>query len=904
MLGVTPICRFVSQSRLLRCIIEATQVYSLDPFSKSRVLQFLKRVQSPKIDDKIFRCERIEAKSGGGGSGEEAKGSFVCRVKLFDDSALGEVEAVGIAACAQNAQLAAAMHAERLIDSSGRCLYALPSMQRRHAIDVSAQGRWAPLDGKDTSCAVKARSDLPRPLWACNPNEEGAVPAQAAKLEFSRVDAPQIPLQSTAPAPSPAPKRSLIKSQDELDKMSTIDRRRYLRRIAERAPANAKSRKDETEGGVYQLCNTNTHRVPMCSSMLQSPAIVDPHSIVRARVWYEVVTCGSTLDSAMSNPLPVEYDGQTAFVMQVDLGPAMSKFWKSLEPAGASLSRPVGPVIASGKASTVERATILLGMHAELLLDHWGIVVDPRANDEAKKVRRQTLIDFGRGFGTADVGLPQPKPLKELSALFNEFQVAALRFAPLSDEEKFIRYHGEAFNYAKSLIEVNAVDDGFAIPGFDTMSEAKTALADLMRLCRMRAGFLVTTDCSDTFRCTLVLNNWSRVIELSGDRDATKIDAGPPDISDLVNPTRNSDPAYAALGIGPSQEVAENLCVMHAIELLTRHNAKLFPLDQAKQDAFMAERRKLQLYVPAVYGIAPPPQERLLHRNRRSEDRTGFQTKLALSGPSFIHSYRRNSAPPPYEEEMQIRLLSPLHDFSPVDDEAMTTFANLYVNRVQEYLSESRQRLPDKLVRQRHNKFVPHVIVQEQGSSWRHRTTAWFHVRVPTRHDKRRYKTVTAIGQGTRVKEAERACFVHLVLMLRHHGIVLFDIDDKLKKEKELFQAINRPLAESPPQAGSSTGAKSKVHSKVHWTVDTLGEGYSDTTIRVEVDPLCPPVIVAEQQRLIQRHRKAFDVIYAQLKAHGQAVELAHDDDEEGEDDDDGEEGAKVNATSSDSLTH
>jgi hypothetical protein len=339
---------------------------------------------------------------------------------------------------------------------------------------------------------------------------------------------------------------------------------------------------------------------------------------------------------------------------------------------------------------------------------------------------------------------------------------------------------------------------------------------------------------------------------------------------------------FAALGIGPTQETAEKLCVMHAIELLTRHNLKLFPLDAGRQEAFVAERRQLQLYVPTAYGLSPPPQP-LLHR-RRKIDADPLQVRLALSGPSFSHSYRRNSAPPPYGEEAQIRRLSPLHDFSPVTEAVITEFVQLYTNRIQEFLLKTGQRTPDKLVKPRLSRFVPHVLVQEQGSSWRHRSTAWFHVRVP-RGTGKGHTTITAIGQGVRPREAERACFVHLVFLLRHHCIEIFTRAEKIQREEELFASLQRPLL---PVTSRSAGKM--------WLPDSLPEGYSDTTVRIVVDPLCPPVIVTEQLETIQRHRKVFEQLFEQLQAQGAAVEveLNHDEEDDSDENDKGDAGSSL----------
>ncbi|CUF99570.1 Hypothetical protein, putative, partial [Bodo saltans] len=109
-----------------------------------------------------------------------------------------------------------------------------------------------------------------------------------------------------------------------------------------------------------------------------------------------------------------------------------------------------------GKASTRERALQLCAMHLELLLYRAGVALFP--SDPVTQLQYdRSAENNGWPQCLRHPFAPEPLPLKELHPTLNEYQYRNQRRAPLSNEEKFMRYHGEAFNYAKTTIPIDAL---------------------------------------------------------------------------------------------------------------------------------------------------------------------------------------------------------------------------------------------------------------------------------------------------------------------------------------------------------------------------------------------------------------------------------------------------------------
>lgn len=116
-----------------------------------------------------------------------------------------EFSAVGFSADERLATLAAAMHAERLLDHSGVHMFALPRMQDNHARTARSHGRWAPLSGEGRHSVPENVSACP-PVAVLIPCAPAATTPKAKRLDpfGHRSSAPRLHHQGAAVAPTRA----------------------------------------------------------------------------------------------------------------------------------------------------------------------------------------------------------------------------------------------------------------------------------------------------------------------------------------------------------------------------------------------------------------------------------------------------------------------------------------------------------------------------------------------------------------------------------------------------------------------------------------------------------------------------------------------------------------------------
>ena len=593
-----------------------------------------------------------------------------------------------------------------------------------------------------------------------------------------------------------------------------------------RVSRRASPGEDETEGNKYDLVNVCTSRSPM-HEFLSTVHVIDRRSLERIGRWFACRTGGKDFAMTVDAILPTE--GQDTLVTV----------------RATAVQELLGPQcpVPEAKASTTERAIQLLAMHVERLLEHFGHPL--YTDDPAKEAfRQQTLDDWGRFGG------PLPRPLKELDPERNDFAYAHLRRAPLTTEELLLRYHGETFNHAKTIVEVNVLDDSFTIPGFDTAREAFDALRQFQRLCHMRPLFFVTSSSSDVHRTTLILHNFARARALSREPEVAlrverqlnsrEASAALIDEAELRQPLEvNARGACAmgAMGHGPTQDLSTQLCVMHAMECITRLGLKLFPTNPKRQKEFEESRAAFGLLVPVAYGEST---NFVFGRQKlRAEDKTGVAVNLALSYPSFSHNPKLDSTPAPTAEVKSIARLNSLCDFFTVRDEALRNLIGRIFNHVERYLAVSQHPTADRLVQRGERRFVPRMLVQEQGSSWRHQSTAWYHVYVPTNRGK--CVTATAIGRATRSQEAFRVCMLHLACLLRQQGV-----DCGLGQDD--FSLLD-----------SSQGLGRHVGGTEHGGWVTLDAIPSYNDVRpVIVVPSCPPLLLESTHVELRRRRSDY----------------------------------------------
>ncbi|RNF19444.1 putative RNA editing associated helicase 2,putative [Trypanosoma conorhini] len=126
----------------------------LDLVSRPRVQYYLRRNGKPKLEADF----RMELR----GLGNVL---HVAEFAVPVPASFGERIAHGSALTKRDAEVLCWMHAERIIDALGLCLFDnLPGLQKRHAERVKRLGRWAPLVGESTALPPDTPSPLPLTL--------------------------------------------------------------------------------------------------------------------------------------------------------------------------------------------------------------------------------------------------------------------------------------------------------------------------------------------------------------------------------------------------------------------------------------------------------------------------------------------------------------------------------------------------------------------------------------------------------------------------------------------------------------------------------------------------------------------------------------------------------------------
>lgn len=187
-------------------------VHTLDTFAKAKITNFIQRMQREEKKEEEERTSSTASKPGGAGSSlipletrfMASSSYYYSRVILpiprtyqsppppasSSTTDFPYLYAEGCAPTAKDAELAACMHAERLVDACGYPLFQLSSKQKRHAEAAAAAGRWAPLppssssgDGGSPNSAtpldpevVRQRGPLPAPIQYVPPGCRGLAP--------------------------------------------------------------------------------------------------------------------------------------------------------------------------------------------------------------------------------------------------------------------------------------------------------------------------------------------------------------------------------------------------------------------------------------------------------------------------------------------------------------------------------------------------------------------------------------------------------------------------------------------------------------------------------------------------------------------------------------------------------
>ncbi|RNC43410.1 hypothetical protein TcCL_NonESM06913, partial [Trypanosoma cruzi] len=121
----------------------AETITTIDTFARAKVANFAKRMPHSACETSSSASHLLAEVREVQTAGDEEK-LFHARVRVPLPPEYGERWGEGLASTEKEAELVAAMHAERVIDAMGFPMFQLTSKQKRHAEAARNAGRWAP----------------------------------------------------------------------------------------------------------------------------------------------------------------------------------------------------------------------------------------------------------------------------------------------------------------------------------------------------------------------------------------------------------------------------------------------------------------------------------------------------------------------------------------------------------------------------------------------------------------------------------------------------------------------------------------------------------------------------------------------------------------------------------------
>jgi hypothetical protein len=121
-------------------------VHNVDPFARGRVVNFIRRVS--RVEGDLFRVKEVQQPGTDPTTGQPLPPVYVATCTVPLPAPHGSHVAEGLAGDRKEAEMVAAMHAERVCDALGVPLFRLKTAQQKHAETVRMkEGRYAPLPG-------------------------------------------------------------------------------------------------------------------------------------------------------------------------------------------------------------------------------------------------------------------------------------------------------------------------------------------------------------------------------------------------------------------------------------------------------------------------------------------------------------------------------------------------------------------------------------------------------------------------------------------------------------------------------------------------------------------------------------------------------------------------------------
>lgn len=590
-----------------------TTVDHVDAFSRGRVLNYLKRMgvsssQLPQGARSPFTTRPHPDATPG-------RELFTATLRLPLPPPHGSYVAEGVAETVKDAELLAAMHAERVCDALAVPLFRLPSMQQKYAENVrQSEGRYAPLPGD----AIRPEgTPLPPPLRmvsaaaamgatidrhgqvAASGGEDGgsvmrerAVVAEAEIITEVRGAGSSSVVQeppSTADRPAAA---GLPLNEESAAVSSWLAAYRQVvwypwEDPAAAAPSSslAGSPFDPTENGAWQLTNVVSTRLPPTKFAVAFACILDAEAEERVRQhWKDRLGCGlekhlTVTQVALSGSASRMHVAEISLALHEGDFPTSAQWQWAVETFGA-----IDQLQAKGKAQRKEVAIQLATMHAELLLDALGVPLYFR--DPAKQQKHAAAAAcFHRSSPSSSNPLPLLQPPQQLplplkQQMGEDFSLESLTTVSTHGRPFYKRTEGERIVLAQNSLNYCTCEAVEVNPPADLLEEAEALLSRWQRT-------ILHSRYSDCF-----------IITRMGDfyRAST------------LTPVPRAFGVRGGIGIGRSPAQAIALASLHAVDSLCLLGVPLF-VEAAEQKAWMAKRKRMGRTTPEAFAACLQPRD-------------------------------------------------------------------------------------------------------------------------------------------------------------------------------------------------------------------------------------------------------------------------------------------------------
>lgn len=670
-------------------------VQKVDPFSRGRVINYLRRMGFKGTGSPF----KIKATPVAGGQQVEVNDLhhittttvlYTATLRVPLPAPHGSYVAEGIGETIKDAELLAAMHAERVCDALGVPLFRLPSMQQKYAENVRrTEGRYAPLPGdpmrpegspvppplRMVSAAIEkeqekeCESSLARTSviqsTSCGTGgslfsfgiAEAEIVDERRSIKFGATrsvgskHSAQFPASTyegstSSVPPSPTPESStewVTEYRQSMvfpwGKSASISRSSNNSACSTKGsfPSAAPSAFDPTEGGCWQMVNIISHRRPPTAEALALPCVLDVEAMERLKDNFLQRGVGKRLEDCFTlTHVVLPGSASRMYVAELDL---QLRTGSSLGSVESSNQQRFASLQAMGKAQNKDVAKQLAAMHAELLLDALGEPLFPTDNVR-QSCHAAAAAKFGRW--AIDPTAPDYTEQKNLLQARLVDMVLPLPLKQLVGGEEvwldpsaphlhqaYERTEGERVVAAQNELNFLCSDALEVYPPQNLLDDA----VQLLRRWQLQVAQNPYPECF--------------ILTKMGDfyRAAT------------ITPVPRVFGVRGGIAIARTPAQAVGLCALHAVDSLCALGIPVFT-NEAEQSAFMVRRSKMGLPTPDLFlGRLHPrdweplepaiwhEEEFAVHTRNLMEEGEGYCKDSILKETEGIRSSVKDSPP-------------------------------------------------------------------------------------------------------------------------------------------------------------------------------------------------------------------------------------------------------------------